>query len=228
MEIRHVIVGSPQRRQAAQQLQAHLEEETGHIAPIIYDYKGLGCNENHWCAWRYAHMQWRNTNVDTICVIEDDALLADNYGNNLQQALHNAPSPIVSGYLGTSRPPHWQTRIQKAIQEAHTNNATYITAWEMLHGVAIYLPHKQIPSMLEVAPQACYTTAIPKPYDYAIGEWARRTRQPVAYTMPSLVDHDTGPTITHTYRDGYEDTPRHAWLLAQADTQWTTHTTHMM
>jgi hypothetical protein len=49
------------------------------------------------------------------------------------------------------------------------------------------------------------------PIDENIGQWSRRQGWPIAYTVPSLVDHADGPTLI-THPDGAEREPgRVAW-----------------
>jgi hypothetical protein len=149
---------------------------------INIDDGTLGCNGNHLHVW-----DWLATNNpdEWSVVLEDDAIPVDGFREQLEQALKTAPTPIVSLYLGTGRPPHWQPRVDLAINNANHADAHWIITKELIHAVAIAVRTDLLP----------FTDLPSKPIDDAISAWAQHHHHKVGYTWPSLVDHYDGPTL---------------------------------
>lgn len=197
------IVGHHARRDTAERLAATVDADY-----LSIDGGTLGCTANHMHVWQ----QLARYNSTWSVVLEDDAQPVDNFRDQLA-ALDTAPTPIVSLYLGTSRPAAWQIRIRRAINEADRVGACYITAPLLLHAVAVAMRTDLIDDMISQLPQG-------KPIDNAISEWARKHN--ICYTWPSLVDHTDGPTLVkHTYNALSQ--PRKAWRTAARST-WTSAT----
>lgn len=165
---------------------------------VSFDDGELGCEGNHRKVW-----DWHTTAGpchDWAVVLEDDALPVDEFREQLSAALDVAPAPIVSLYLGTGYPPHWQNRIQSVL--AHTS-AHWLLCSSLLHAVGVAIRTDLLPEL-----------AIPEglPIDNAISNWAKAHGHLVAYSVPSLVDHaDTTPLVPlngHNRRERTE--PRHA------------------
>jgi hypothetical protein len=187
-------------------------EQANHLAATVnadktfWDDGTLKCEGNHLQAWQWMAEQDAEWGV----VLEDDAIPCDDLRNQLDQALAVAPAPIVSLYLGTGLPAHWQPRIQAALRynpQAHWLNGPVISAV----GIAIrteLLPLKLQPNTM---------------IDQAISNWAKLNHHPVAHTVPSLVDHrDDEPIqkvrINHEIRTN--DIPRKAWQFGTRQ-RWT-------
>ena len=125
-------------------------------------------------------------------VLEDDAIPVENFRPQLDEALDNAPTPIVSLYLGRKRPPHLQDFIRQAIHHADQQDACYITATAMLHAVGVAIRTDLVQPMLDA------TESVAPPWDYTIGTWAQAEHHTISYLVPSLVDHaDDDTLITH-------------------------------
>ena len=195
------IVGHTARREAAEHLAHQLDADV-----LSIDDGTLGSNRNHhkvWTALAHSPTPW-------ALVLEDDAQPVDRFLKQLGMALTAAPAPIVSLYLGTSRPASWQTRIQKVVTRADQADACYITATHLLHAVAVAIHTELITDMLNhLTPD--------KPIDNAITQWAHNQHHTIAYTWPSLVNHNDGPTLVkHTYNP--HNQPRKAWRTATRNT----------
>jgi len=140
-------------------------------------------------------------------VLEDDAIIGEHFQEQARKALEHAPAPIVSFYLGTSRPPQYQARIKTALAQ----NPTWIIADQLLHHVAVAIRTDLIPDMLN------HVAGREGPADYRIGEWAQDCGHRIAYTVPSLVDHADGPTLINHF-DGEPRTERRvAWVVGERD-----------
>lgn len=142
----------------------------------------LGPGLNHDRAWRWIAAQHGTWGV----VLEDDAIpVKDCFQEQLEKVLRVAPSPIVSLYLGRSRPRHWQPQIMRVIGRSEH----FLTASTLLHHVGVAMRIGLIPEMLR-------GRNFSLPIDESIGEWAQDHEFIVSYTHPSIVDHDIKMTTT--------------------------------
>ncbi len=186
--------------------------ETLEAGFVSIDHGTIGCTANHLRVWQHL----AQCDSAWSIVLEDDAQPCDGFTQQLGMALAAAPTPIVSLYLGTSKPSAWQPRIKRAIAKADEADACYITAPLLLHAVAVAIRTELVADMLEHMPAD-------KPIDNAISQWARN--HDISYTHGSLVDHTDGPTLVrHTYDASTQ--PRKAWRMGTRDT-WTTTTIAM-
>lgn len=207
LELAIGIVGHTTRGDQA----AQLAEQVGAVYRSV-DNGTLGCDNNHRKVWRW--MAGRTHTPRWTLVLEDDAIPVPDFHTHAAAALTAAPTPIVSLYLGTSRPVAWQTRIQRATTQADKADACYITSTHLLHAVAVAIRTDLIADMLNHLPPG-------KPIDNAISQWARNQHHGIAYTWPSLVDHADGPTLVkHTYNTHSQ--PRKAWRTATRSAQHST------
>src|SRR5512139_644190 len=200
------VVAHTSRKTMAEQLAEQVSAAT-----VAVDDGRLGCRGNHLQVWKYlaAH------DSDWTVVLEDDAVPVDDFRHQLHQALTHTPCPVTSLYLGTGRPPHWQTRIRDAVAKAHANDASYIVTTHLLHAVAAAVKTPLIPHMLAHIEAKQYL-----PIDEAISQWAKRAGHSIAYTMPSICQHHDGPTLVK-HRDGSpRNKPRKAWTVG-VRTTWT-------
>lgn len=179
----------------------------------------LGCERNHKRCWKTL----AGHNTDWLLVVEDDAEPVPDFRNQVNQALAVAPAPYVSLYLGTGYPRQWQQRYRETIakSEADPDICWAITSGWMMHAVAIAIRTQLVPNLLKHL-----DNSIGVPIDKAIGQHARNTKQPVAYTLPSLVNHADTPTI-HVHQDGQPRPPgRRAWTTGTRTT-WTSKSIQM-
>lgn len=196
----------------ARQTQAeHLAEQTN-AAYISYDDGSWGCDRNHRRVWKW-HQD--NSRQDWSVVLEDDAVPVDNFTDQLTQALAVAPTPIVSLYLGTAKPEHWQPKVGLTVGNANAVDARWIVSTDLLHAVGVCIRTELIPSLLN------HLNQCEIPVDAGITTWAHTNELKVGYTWPSLVDHADGPTLVE-HRDGqHRIQPRVAWWHGARD-DWNT------
>ncbi|WP_280365921.1 hypothetical protein [Nocardia wallacei] len=192
------VVAHTARRPAAELLAAQLG------AYLSVDDGTLGAVGNHRHVWEVlvdAPARW-------VCVVEDDAVPVTDFGDQLAAALAAAPSPVVSLYLGRSRPPGWtQRQVRSAVDAADSVGACWVMADRMLHAVGVCLRANLVRDMLT------HTRHVRKlvPVDQRFDRWLRLRKLRVAYSVPSLVDHRDGPTLIE-HPDGQPRTePRTAW-----------------
>jgi hypothetical protein len=184
-----------------------LADRTGAVTVMVDDGE-LGCEANHIRTWRAlatAKTPW-------AVVLEDDALPVRDFQSQLDDVLANAPTPIVSLYLGRSRPPIWQPWIRGATINADRQGACFIPGRRLLHCVGVAVHTGLINDMADTA------EALELPIDEAITAWAD-DRYGVSYCWPSIVDHNDGPTLV-AHRDNQpRSEPRVAWSCGSR-TSW--------
>ena len=213
---RTVIVGHYDRRHQAW----NLFEQVNAIRMFMDDGR-LGAGPNHLNAW-----QWLSTHNlrEWSVVLEDDALPVPGFEDQVRRALAQAPTPVVSLYLGRSRPPHWQDSIARVI--ADPADPCWLMSDHLLHHVGVAVKTRVLPEMVD----SVHRILNKYPIDEAIGRWAHLKRVPIAYTNPSLVDHrwDQLSVIKWRAHNGEEDlverevdtkNPRKAWRVG-GRTNW--------
>ncbi len=145
-------------------------------------------------------------NSDWHVVIQDDAIIGDNFYTNLASAIQFLPNKsLLSLYLGKTRP--YPNRVNSAFNKAMASNSSFISAKTLLWGVCIAIPTIDIEPMLTHVRR--YSNL---QYDNRIGAYYRDKRRPVYYTTKSIVDHDDsmpsltghkveGKRVAHNYSD---------------------------
>lgn len=172
-----------------------------HADYLSVDDGSLGFG-NHVRVWR----ELAQLDCDWCLVVEDDAVPVRNFAAQLKAALNNAPSPLVSLYLG--RDMRTTPRLLDAVTQAQANDASWIMHNKLLHAVAVAVRTPLIDNMLEYVERKRYL-----PIDDAISGWRARhlLKYPVAYTSPSLVEHRDTPSVIEHRRDNLpRNTPRTA------------------
>lgn len=205
MNIAIGIVAHTRRASQAQQLAAAVAADTMSVDPGT-----IGPTANHRAVWKAC----ADLGADWTVVLEDDAVPAQDFRQQLAAMLDTAPTPVVSLYLGTGRPPQWQPWALHAVKLATKTDACHIRARRLLHAVGVAIRTDLVEDMLA-------HTAGTTPIDEAITDWAAGpAAAEISYCFPSLVDHADGPTVTR-HRDGAPRTqPRKAWRHGTRDT-WT-------
>ena len=193
--------------------QAHtLMEQTG-AAYMSIDDGTLGCELNHRKVWLW-HLEHCTTKWAVS--LEDDAVPIPDFREQLNAALEQSPSPVVSLYLGKHRVAVWEKRKQLAIIRADNEDAHWFTTRTLLHAVAVAIRTDVLSDAITHGTQLGDFF----PNDEAISHWANATNNTVAYTWPSLVDHADQPTL-FIHPDKLPRPPgRKAYKLGTR-TQWT-------
>ena len=194
---------------------AHLDrlERAERLADLVdarhlsYDDGTKGCTGNHlfvWDALAKSGLAMKDWGV----VLEDDAEPIPGFSDQLQAALAAAPAPIVSLYLGTGYPVHWQGRVKRAVDAA---DSWIVSDSSLIHAVGVAIKADLIADMLDSATSDGKPL---RPIDEKISAWARASHHFVAYTQPSLVDHADDGSIIGIHPDGMPRTkPRKAWKV---------------
>lgn len=187
--IGHVIVAHPDRHNWAGELAARLE------AWISLDSERLGAGANH----RRALQHGLGYGWDHIVVLEDDAVLTDDYEDSLGRAIEQRPDQIIGLYVGRQRP-HAKA-VANAVMQADMQGASWLTHHGLLWGVATVWPRALAEAWL-IEPESGV-------WDSHVRRWCRREGHEVAYTWPSLVDHRDEPSVVA--RTAQRPAGRTAW-----------------
>lgn len=171
---------------------------------LSVDTEARGCTWNHGEVWR----MHGDAPADWNLVLEDDAIPVKGFREQLDAALAVAPAPIVSLYLGRG---YIEDRyIDSMLARADVQGANWIvTPGRVLHAVALAVSGGVLESLVDNLPRGS------SPIDRALSLWARRNGHRVAYSAPSLVEHDDGKSlVTRYYR-----AERKAWRVGVRD-EW--------
>lgn len=155
-------------------------------------------------------LEWAATQDSRVVIMEDDALPVDGFAALAAAWLELMPEDLISFYLGKGAPIYRQHEIGLKIAEADRSGADTVWMDTLLHGVCYSVPPKHIPGML----RRIEHTNRHAPADTTIGEaWSMETPMPVAYTLPSLVDHDDIMPCICEHHGRRPTVPRRAWRL---------------
>lgn len=200
MNISITVMAHPRRAFEAIELANNLGKMPFSRIKVIYDRF-----DNEWDTGRRCWLE-HGTQSDFSVVIQDDAIIDKYFYTNLLNAINAMPQhTLMSMYTGKIRP--FPTRIKNAVNNAEHHQASWLSYSELLWGVCVGMPTVLILHVIAEADKH------PKKlYDRKLGQYFKRTRQPIYYTHPSLVDHNdsldslTGhkrinqaPRVAHNY-----------------------------
>lgn len=137
-----------------------------------------------------------NQNAEYHLVVQDDAVIPKNFIPILHEALDEVPenSPLAL-YIGNIR------RFTKTIEKSMHSNVSWIRMPGVNWGVGLVIPTKHIPDLVE------FGNKRPEPnYDMRISRFYERRKIDCWYPFPSLVDHDSLPSLVPG-----RGSKRHAW-----------------
>jgi hypothetical protein len=171
---------------------------------LSIDQFGEGCTWNHSRAWRM--LAGLSEPDQWALVLEDDAEPVPGFREQLQLALAAAPAPIVSLYLGMGYIEDRSIGIN--LTRADMLGAHWVvTRGRILHAVALAVRSDLLPELVDNLPRSN------TPIDRSLSMWARREGHQVAYSWPSLVEHNDGPSLVTRYRRA----ARRAWRTGVRD-----------
>ena len=196
------VVADMRRQQQAWDLAKALDATV-----VSFDDGTLGCTRNHLKVWTKLLQHGGNWAV----VIEDDALLCDDFDTTLAAVLAKPPADIVGLYLGKNYPRAWQ----RVIKPKMATDAHWITSTHLLHGLGTCMRMSLLEDMLRFVGRM----EDGWPIDEKITHWCRLRGHRVAYTKPSIIEHADGPSLL-VHPDGDKrELPRRAWEFGRRD-EW--------
>lgn len=164
----------------------YLQERIGGDVPVIFDEK-----QNIWDTCRRAWLA-QDMSADYGLVIQDDALLCDNFRQEAEAFIENHSDQdfIYSFYAGQL--------LSTRIGMAERKGIDYVVSGMIFNEVALCMRTKHIERMVKFCDDREAKT------DQDITKWARLARIRIMYSVPSLVDHRDGESI---YRRVYNRPP---------------------
>lgn len=181
------IMAHPARVEQVAQLDRHLGNRG---LPVYWDDEGPPSRDPE-RAWRTARGAWQlhDPTSDWHLLLQDDAIANPDLLRVAACALRYVPeNAAVSFYMGKQRPtPGVWTTLARA---ADKKGAAWIVGPMLMWGVALALPTKRIPEMIEYSDRK-YMLAD----DQRVGRWARSARLEPWFSWPSLVDHPPDGSI---------------------------------
>lgn len=187
MKLSASVMAHPVRTDQVTELLSRLDRST----PVHYDQEGPPSG-NADRVWRNARGGWQlhDPDADWHVLLQDDAVVCENFLKGLERALAFAPQDaVVSPYLGTGR--NVAIRWEAMAGAAEKAGASWVRSLKLMWGVCIALPVPLIPEMIAYADRRHGV-----PDDMRVAGWAERTGREVWYTWPSLVDHLPVPSLT--------------------------------
>ena len=170
------VMASPSRAHIADKLYRKLTQMDFYETGLVFD-DGSG-------EWQTGVNSLRcHTDSDWHIVIQDDAIISQNFYRNALKAIENIPDPtLLSFYTGTVKP--FPSAVKKAIEKAGSINASYLSFGTLNWGVGIAIPTDDIEAVLDTVKNSRL------PYDERIGRYYLLNNKKVYYTYPSIVDHN--------------------------------------
>jgi hypothetical protein len=177
------IVGHPARKQRIDWLSKQVSPSV-----VELDTEGMGSGCNHLVV--LTKLRDAVKSRDWAVVLEDDAIPVDDLEGALNRVLPHAPTAIVSLYNGTGYP---QQR-QREFGEAAASDTDWIIHGYLRHAVG-YCIHADILCGDDLLRRVSQKVRSNWAADDAISSWARERHELVAYTNPSLVDHEDTESV---------------------------------
>lgn len=187
MKLSASIMAHPDRAPLVEELLAMLDRPV----PVHWDPEGKPSGNGD-RIWRVARAGWElfDPEADWHLLLQDDAVPSADLLAGLERALEYVPEDaVVSPYFGQggAQGPRW-ARIG---EQAERVRASWVLSERLMGGVAICLPSKLVPELIERADKMAGV-----PDDMRVAGWAKRRHAEVWYPWPSLVDHRAVPSIT--------------------------------
>jgi hypothetical protein len=172
MKIDYIIMGHHSRQTYSDQLSDQISEATG-ICSTVIDTQTQG-------AWTIASQAWQLVSPQSNygLVIQDDAILCDDFTTKAESFLKEHNGQICSFYFGDDP------------DKQHWIKPDYFDA-PLFHAVALAIPTKLIPDMI----QYCDTRNEIEGDDMKIKRWLISQNRTCRYSNPSLVQHRDIPSI---------------------------------
>lgn len=205
------IVAHPERYTMALGLKASVGS-----AHLVWDDPqpySTGAVMNHARALRWHHQQY-HPDSDRYCVVlEDDAVLVDNFISQLEQVLAVAPCDVVNLYLGTGYPAQWQDILRKEVSPFGAD-PNFLLAPEMLSMVGYAVRARFCDGIADTLQHNAHNMGA----DAAMSRFCRQEDLAVAYSRPSIIDHRDATPIITTRFDGQDRTKaRRAWKFGSRE-----------
>lgn len=171
------IMAHPSRAAQVAELEAQLP-----AAQVVWDEIG-----SRWDTGRRSMLAY-DAAADFHCVVQDDAVLCDNFIEQVQAALATVGAGPVAFYLGRSYLAGWPTAL--LLRRARAKGASWIQGPGPHWGVAVAVRTSEIAAMVAW----CDGSTIQN-YDLRMAAYWKARGRLCSYSVPCLVDHHAGPSL---------------------------------
>lgn len=205
--INAAIIAHPSRKEDAEELAKQIPD-----AYMAWDTEGYGCEATHSKALSYLMMTTgtlkRTEGKGHFLVLEDDALIREDFLDQLDQVIAVAPADIIGLYLGTGYPTQWQPTLRRVMSPVDAD-PNFLVLSEMLNMVG-YVVRAELAAPIA---EALWRDRHVKCSDRIVTDLVRERELRVAYCRPSIVDHrqDIDPVITKRHDGQDRSKTRRAW-----------------
>jgi hypothetical protein len=197
------MVAHTQREERAEKVCGDIDADVCNI-----DDGTLGCEDNHLEVLN--QLKEKRKRSEWVVVLEDDAVVIDDFRNEVGRALASAPAPIVGLYLGTGNP---SGETQRQIREAVTRSQGWILGDALIGGVGYAIRRDLLKDIIDGI------TDRKEELPLRISRWAQQHKILIAYPQPSLVDHQDIDPVGKPHR-GPHYLPRKAWNFGPPRANW--------
>lgn len=170
------IMAHPKRERHIPYLQAKM----GGNIPVTWDTQN-----NRWDTGRRAMLAF-DPEASHHLVVQDDALLCEDFMPGIRAALKYVPDNPVAFYAGAVRPR--AVEVERRMRMARGERKNWFQMEGPWWGVAVAIPTKFIPEMV----QHCDALKGIDNYDMRLSRFFGARRIKCYYTVPSLVNHRVG------------------------------------
>lgn len=178
-------------------------------AHVVWDDGSHGV----WDTGRMAMLSYGPT-ADWHLVLQDDVLLCADFVGQAMKALSEAPTSVVSFYMGR-RAVFGQWTSLEASMHARRQGERWVCGRGPFWGPAIAVKVSMIEEMMAWCDrEQPYEIA----YDYKIARYFAAKRLDCGYTVPSLVEHRDGPSMVPGRRGNSGRIA--AWFSAEGCRAW--------
>lgn len=173
-----VVMAHPRRIEMAESLARRLD------VPVVWDQKN-----DVWDTGRRALLE--HTDADRHLVLQDDAVVHDDLLAECERLLDYVPtnSP-VSLYMGRARHRPRRFLMQPIVDAARRRGASFAVFGGPWWGVGIIVPTAHIEEIVAFGDRSRHTN-----YDIRIAQYYASQHLDCWYTVPSIVDHRSGPSV---------------------------------
>lgn len=192
------VMAHPSRSRWVTELLAQLPPET----PVAWAEPPWATRSDHGACWRTKRAALQlHSDAPFHCVIQDDALLAQNFVHRVEQLVEHGDYVYMLFY----RHKHgWQDSMREARRAEVSGRGYFITSYTAMLGVATVIPTAWIDDLVEYGDGRDPTLGD----DNRLKTWVRHSGREILVPIPSLVDHRVGPSLV-----GHPD-KRVAWRFA--------------
>lgn len=188
MRISIAIMAHPKRKEMAESLFKQLDEMNFVSCELVMDNKDYEWNTG------VRALQAKAPNADWHLVIQDDAIISENFYQNVKRALEEVPErTCVSFYFGSGSP--FPEKTERQFKSASDKGISWIRTATLFWGVCIAVPADETEKIIT------FGAGSSRLYDNRVGLYFFNQGRAVYNLVPSIVDHSQGESLLEHGKD---------------------------